>query len=390
VQVTDADVQIDHIVIGVRDLDNAEPQFEDRYGLTTIEKRTRSFHRFCQPFSLAVGWPWSCLPAVVRSRRQRRNDPGTVRGQHGGSAAPRDHFGGSMRALHRAAVPLASIAAVAATLVSTPSSAAAASFSVINVHESDNGFTVSGASLTRHAGRVTFHFTTNTSGNNGNGDDVELVQLRPGHTFAEARAAGGGGAGSPTQAAASTRALQSTLHFFGGANLNLASQYEDITETLYAGTYYLVDIGAQATQLVPIHVSGTPGPAAWPKIGATILVGNGSADRFKISGPIPAGSNILIRNNANGQTIHFTQFVPIVPGTTDATVQTVLNSNSNAAPPQILGPGFTAGILSPGTQEVVNSASLTPGTYVLLCFIADDVTGMPHALMGMHLVVTVQ
>jgi hypothetical protein len=53
VQVTDADVQIDHIVIGVRDLDNAEPQFEDRYGLTTIEKRTRSFQGFCQPFF----WP---------------------------------------------------------------------------------------------------------------------------------------------------------------------------------------------------------------------------------------------------------------------------------------------------------------------------------------------
>jgi hypothetical protein len=34
---TDADVQIDHIVIGVRDIDNAAAQFEARYGLTTIE-----------------------------------------------------------------------------------------------------------------------------------------------------------------------------------------------------------------------------------------------------------------------------------------------------------------------------------------------------------------
>jgi Glyoxalase-like domain len=33
----DAGVQIDHIVLGVPDLDNAEVQFEDRYGLTTIE-----------------------------------------------------------------------------------------------------------------------------------------------------------------------------------------------------------------------------------------------------------------------------------------------------------------------------------------------------------------
>ena len=97
-----------------------------------------------------------------------------------------------MRALHRAAVPLASIAAVAATLVSTPSSAAAASLPVINVHESDHGFTVSGAPLNRGAGRVTFHFTTTTT-NTNNGSDVELLQIRPGHTFAEAEAAGEAG-----------------------------------------------------------------------------------------------------------------------------------------------------------------------------------------------------
>jgi hypothetical protein len=33
----DAGVQIDHIVIGVRDLDAAQAQFEDRYSLTTVE-----------------------------------------------------------------------------------------------------------------------------------------------------------------------------------------------------------------------------------------------------------------------------------------------------------------------------------------------------------------
>ena len=37
VPMADADVQIDHIVIGVRNLDAAQAQFEDRYGLTTIE-----------------------------------------------------------------------------------------------------------------------------------------------------------------------------------------------------------------------------------------------------------------------------------------------------------------------------------------------------------------
>ena len=33
------------------------------------------------------------------------------------------------------------------------------------------------------------------------------------------------------------------------------------------------------------------------------------------------------------------------------------------------------------------SYNLPKGTYVLLCFVADDLTGMPHAIMGMHKVV---
>ena len=36
-RVADAGTQIDHIVIGVRDLDTATAQFEDRYGLTAIQ-----------------------------------------------------------------------------------------------------------------------------------------------------------------------------------------------------------------------------------------------------------------------------------------------------------------------------------------------------------------
>jgi hypothetical protein len=33
------------------------------------------------------------------------------------------------------------------------------------------------------------------------------------------------------------------------------------------------------------------------------------------------------------------------------------------------------------------AAPLPAGTYVMLCFIADDEAGMPHAVMGMHKVV---
>ena len=36
------------------------------------------------------------------------------------------------------------------------------------------------------------------------------------------------------------------------------------------------------------------------------------------------------------------------------------------------------------------SYDLPAGTYVLLCFVADDETGIPHAIMGMHQVVVLE
>ena len=36
------------------------------------------------------------------------------------------------------------------------------------------------------------------------------------------------------------------------------------------------------------------------------------------------------------------------------------------------------------------TVTFEPGRYVLLCFIADESDGMPHAVMGMHKVVTLR
>jgi hypothetical protein len=43
-------------------------------------------------------------------------------------------------------------------------------------------------------------------------------------------------------------------------------------------------------------------------------------------------------------------------------------------------------VTSPGVTLQL-TYDLPAGTYVLTCFIADDVTGMPHAFMGMHKVI---
>ncbi len=46
-------------------------------------------------------------------------------------------------------------------------------------------------------------------------------------------------------------------------------------------------------------------------------------------------------------------------------------------------------VLSPGA-ELLATYQLPPGTYVLLCFVPDDRTGMPHGAMRMHRVVVVR
>jgi len=59
-------------------------------------------------------------------------------------------------------------------------------------------------------------------------------------------------------------------------------------------------------------------------------------------------------------------------------------SGSQTPPPFFrAGPSGGNDVVSPGGTIRV-AYNLPAGTYVLLCFVADDVTGMPHALMGMH------
>jgi hypothetical protein len=112
-----------------------------------------------------------------------------------------------------------------------------------------------------------------------------------------------------------------------------------------------------------------------------------SADRFVGPRTLPARGTVTVRNVAD--TIHFMSISPVQPGTTDAQIQAVFDGDPAAGNPFIDGAEVGLDVLSAG-QHAELTYSLPPGTYVLLCFIADDVTGMPHADMGMHKVITLK
>jgi hypothetical protein len=88
-------------------------------------------------------------------------------------------------------------------------------------------------------------------------------------------------------------------------------------------------------------------------------------------------------------TVHFMLVQPVKAGTTDDQVQAGLVDGSYPTLLDPERPAVGAEVLSTGRRLAVDY-DLPPGSYVLVCFVADESDGMPHAAMGMHLVITLQ
>ncbi len=161
---------------------------------------------------------------------------------------------------------------------------------------------------------------------------------------------------------------------------------EVVTENLRSGAYYLMDLakfaGAGQPKITRLFVTGH---GRGSSLHGRVHVTTTSADRFIAPPSWPHRGTYLFHNVAD--TIHFMAIVPVKAGTTDKQIQAFFNSHSQSQPPFFRsGPSGGNDVVSPGGTILVSS-NLPRGTYVLLCFVADDVTGMPHAVMGMHKVV---
>ena len=196
----------------------------------------------------------------------------------------------------------------------------------------------------------------------------------------------------PATAAKGTRDLVRDARFFGLADVAPGNP-AIVTERLKRGTYYLMDLGAPPTgapALTRLRVRGHGDDdgdhVSLPRAKATVDLT--SADRFVVHGRLPAHGTVRVRNVSD--TIHFMGISPVKKGTTDAQIQAFFDSGTQQPPPFFVdGPSVGMDVQSPGRQAFL-TYRLPPGTYVLFCFVADDKTGMPHALMGMHKVVTLR
>lgn len=194
----------------------------------------------------------------------------------------------------------------------------------------------------------------------------------------------------PRVAAKGTRDLTRDGRFFGLADVSKGTP-ATVTEFLQEGTYYLMDLGAPPAGPPALTTLRVRESEVWrhqtpPHFRA--IVSLTSADRFIAPRTLPARGTILVRNVSD--TLHFMEIQPVKKGTTDKQIQAYFDSGADGPPAFALdGPNIGLDVLSPGRPARL-TYQLPPGTYVLLCFIADDRTGMPHAFMGMHKVVTLK
>jgi hypothetical protein len=218
-------------------------------------------------------------------------------------------------------------------------------------------------------------------------------QVQPGWGFA--------GGGNTPEAGVSATFL---IELAPGDYQIAASYYPELAE----GEEY--DIANEIMQLSPLTVTDAATPAASPAAdsGATPAAADPSgapnADvvlemtddlRYIVSpDPVPAGPQLWEITNTGTEHSHHVVMYGVPDGTTaDAIVADfagLMSGTPPASEPLIFSfTGTAYAALQSGGHTTWNILDLDPGSYAVICFIIDPMTGMPHALDGMVTVFTV-
>jgi hypothetical protein len=263
------------------------------------------------------------------------------------------------------------------------------------VHVSGDGAKVTFDDASVKAGSITFVVSTTAPATQSS--NVTLFKPKQGKTLDDVLGALAEELDpAPLTAAKGTRDLVADATFHGLADV-VGGTPMTVTERLDPGTYYAVDLGTPpakgakpATTRFDVS-SDRHGVAQDSDVGSRARVAAVDPDRFSAPRVLPHRGTLTFVNRSD--TIHFMDLTPVKDGTTDKDVSDAFAkppTDPNAQPAFFkAGPSGGADVLSPGGHLQL-SYDLPRGTYVLLCFVADDVTGMPHALMGMHKVVVLK
>ncbi len=261
-------------------------------------------------------------------------------------------------------------------------SAGTPALNVVTITATDFAF---GAPDTIPAGLTTFRML-----NQGRELHQAVIFGAPGKSFAELEAAE-----QPTEPMAgwwrAFLAMQPT--FPGGPGVVTGGDSAIITANLAPGNYVIACFMASPDG--KLHVQKgmfrrlvvTPAPAgaiaaAEPKSDVTVTL---SDFAFATSSPLTAGTH-TIRVENSGPQIHELTIERLAPGKTLADFQQWLAGGMRGAP--ISAP--VGGFAGPDKGKVGwVTVTLTPGTYLLTCYVPDAKDGAPHLLHGMVQQVTI-
>jgi hypothetical protein len=261
-----------------------------------------------------------------------------------------------------------------------------------------NGTSVAIDDHSIRAGKVRFEVSsTNAVTAEGGGSQITLFKLTEGTTTDELFASlAKEFSENPDIAKVGTTELRAGATYYGLADVG-PDNPEVVTEFLNRGTYYLVDLAnVDPTKTTPevttLRVRGHDDSDGHLRADVAVKV---RGDRFRTADSWPAEGSYTFTNADD--TIHFMAIAPVVDGTTDEQIQAFFETpppadpNTPPAEPEFFREGPSGGndVVSPGNTIKVRY-DLPAGTYVLLCFIADEETGMPHAVMGMHKVIVLK
>jgi hypothetical protein len=196
------------------------------------------------------------------------------------------------------------------------------------------------------------------------------------------------------QGAEGIRALLRDAVLVGGAAVEAATTVS-ATLALNVGTYCFIDLNdffvpGQAVTLQTLEVTGgvtgptPPAPASGLPTPIVTMVKFGNAHRYAAPQTLPANASWRVLN-ATDQ-IHELALQRLLPGTVDADIQRFFDGEGPSPFAESALRGLAA--LSPGRSASLRVDRLPAGPYAMLCFAADAVTGLAHALGGMHRVVT--
>jgi hypothetical protein len=230
----------------------------------------------------------------------------------------------------------------------------------------------------------------------GNGGTA-VVSFKTGYSYNKFRkdvAAFGASEGPKGPSKAGLKHLNTAIdntNIFGGLEVGKGQTGNGTVSLDTAGTYYVFNDSGDAPAKGPTKLTVSGAKAHRAPVKTTATVKALTPDRWGGDSNLPAKGTITFKNVSKGMhaSPHFVDLERVKPGTTRKEIIDFLQNGHGRPPFGLPGPSVDSDILGSG-QTMTLSYDVHPGTYGLLCFFPDPMTGIPHAFMGMVKVVTLK